>query len=380
MKKLFTTPEYKLYQSRKNLKIEKKLRKKGLSKIRRRKLYLQEIERQKQERQEKSIYNVRNKSSYKLKKKNVINPPVFAPEDFRLIENTEECLLFFRNIRNEENINTFKNLKIVLMSMKYVTQIDYGTTSILTAISDDLKYKGIVLKGDFPSDPKCKKFIIDSGILNHMVDERGNAFPKPEKSDLIFFEKGCGVLSTEDNKKISQMVMNVVNHLTGESKYCLPVKTIILEICGNSIEWGGTDNRQWLFGVKYEDEKVIFTVTDVGKGILDTLYRKFKHRITDVFTIKPNDEILKGAFNKKYGSNTQEINRNKGLPSVKSNFEQGTIKELKVLTNNVILHFDDDVQSKAFEKGKPRFKGTFYQWSMSNECINNISIGSNESN
>ena len=48
------------------------------------------------------------------------------------------------------------------------------------------------------------------------------------------------------------------------------------------------------------------------------------------------------------------------------------ITKLKVLTNNVILHFDSDGRSKTFEKGKPRFKGTFYQWEMTGECINNL--------
>lgn len=60
----------------------------------------------------------------------------------------------------------------------------------------------------------------------------------------------------------------------------MSVKTIILEICGNSIEWSGTDNKQWLLGVKYESDRVIFTVTDVGKGILETLYRKFGKKFT----------------------------------------------------------------------------------------------------
>ena len=87
---------------------------------------------------------------------------------------------------------------------------------------------------------------------------------------------------------------------------------------------------------------------------------------------KSNDEILKGAFDKKYGSTTKEDNRNKGLPAVKANFKQGTINNLKVLTNNVILHFDNDALSKEFEKGTPRFKGTFYQWEMTNDCLTKL--------
>jgi len=169
-------------------------------------------------------------------------------------------------------------------------------------------------------------------------------------------------------------VKRVVNHLTEKEEHCLSVKTIILEICGNSIEWSGTDNKQWLLGVKYESHKVIFTVTDVGKGILKTLYRRYNKKIYDFFKNKTDCEILSGAFEKKYGSATQKVNRNKGLPSIKANYDEGNILNLKVLTNNVILHFEDSSQSKTFTKGSPWFKGTFYQWEMTNNCINKISI------
>lgn len=315
-------------------------------------------------------------TKYKIKKnvhyidQVVRRPPIIAPQDFRLIENTQECLRFFREIRSDKYASQFRNSKLVSISLEDVESIDYGTISILTAISDDLKCKNIILQGNFPKNINCKQFIIESGFLNHMVNEKNKPFMKSEKSELIFFEKGYGVLSQSDNIKISNLVKNVVDHLTGRAEHCLAVKTIILEICGNSIEWSGTDNKQWLLGVKYESDRVIFTVTDVGKGILETLYRRFGKRVYDAFLNKSDDEILKGAFEKKYGSATQKVNRNKGLPSIKSNYDEGNIENLKVLTNNVILYFEDSSKSKTFEKGSPRFRGTFYQWEMTSNCIN----------
>jgi hypothetical protein len=314
----------------------------------------------------------RSTGGFHQKRKNSTRRVAVAPNDFRLIENTEACLAFFRELRGVNYINYIKNSKNVVLSLKDVTAIDYGTISILTALSDDLKYKGVNLHGDFPSDPDCRDFIIESGFLNHMFDEKNHKFPPAEKSEMIFFEKGCGVLSEDSNKKISALVKNVVYHLTGAQEYSLTLKTIILEICGNSIEWSGTDNKQWLLGAKYEKEKVIFTVTDVGNGILDTLYRKFGLVLRDTFARKTKDEILKGAFIEKYGSTTQELNRNKGLPTIKNSFDNGTIKCLKVLTNNVILHFDNDANSRTFGKGAPRFKGTFYQMDIDKSCLNKI--------
>lgn len=361
MKKYFTTSEYK----KRNLKHAKKqFRRKLLSvaKLKAKNRLISGIPEKKKKRKLKTHVH-----------RDVIKPLVLAPSDLRLIENAEGCLYFFRDLRSQEYLSHKGKINFVIMSLKEVTSIDYGAISILTAISEDLKFNKIILKGDFPDDPYCKQFLIDSGFLNHMIDEHGKEFPKAEKSELIFFEKGSGILLIKDNIAISNTVKNVVKHLTGELKQCLAVKSIVLEICGNSIEWGGTQNRQWLLGVKYEPEKVIFTVTDVGKGILETLHRRFGAVLTDIFSIKSNLEILRGAFTEKYGSSTKEINRNKGLPAVKYNFDNAVIKNLKVLTNNVILQFDNEEFSKTFEKGKPRFHGTFYQWVMTMECINNIS-------
>jgi hypothetical protein len=353
MKKIYTTAEYVTFHNRRSLKI---------SKGKRNKKYIPE-----NLGAERSIISIPNYNNENIKL------PLIAPEDLRLVDNTEVCLLFFRNLRSMDCVSNKRNLKFVIISLKNVTQIDYASISVLTSISDDLKYKNILLKGDFPLEPISKQFMIDSGFLNHMFEEKtGKPFPKAAKSEMIFFEKGCGKLSLQDNIRISKTVKNVVNHLTGEISQCLSVKTIVLEICGNSIEWGGTENKQWLLGVKYDEDKVTFTVTDVGKGILDTLYRKHRLILVDIFMQKTNDEILAGAFNQKYGSSTQEINRNKGLPAVKHNNDIDVIRNLKVLTNNVILHFNNSNNTRTFKKGSPRFKGTFYQWEMTKECINNI--------
>ena len=353
MKKLYTTHEYKKWQSRRQRKIERKLRSKNRPTRRKRS---------------------GKRKAAKPKRVNDIKFPVVAYPDMRLLENTVKCLEVFREMRSEEALSRNHNVKFVVLNLKNVTQIDYGTISILTAISDELKFKKIIVRTFYPDDLECRKFIYESGYYNHQYDEHGKPFPKAPKSDLLFFEKGSGILSEADNIKISNLIKAVVYHLSGESKHCLAVRTIILEICGNSIEWSGTDSRQWLLGVKYEEGKVVFTVTDVGKGILETLKKRFGLVLKDIFTLKSPNDILKGAFDKKYGSTTQEVNRNKGLPAVKSHWEQGTINSLKVLTNNVILHFDSNELSETFSKGSPRFRGTFYQWEMTNDCINKIMI------
>lgn len=346
MKKIYTTPEYK---------------KKHKSK-------LDSLNKKNKVSNKPSENNFKNHQK-KVKIHNELTISIPSPSDFRLIDNTNKCLEFFREIREGNNIFLNKHRKFIKISLKNVTQIDYSAICVLKAIVGDLKYDNIFTQCEFPDDPRCKKDIFDSDFLNDFYEKGTQKFKKAEKSDFIFFEKGCGKLSDLENRKIGALVKNVIAHLTGEEKHFNPVKTILLEICGNSIEHAYAKNKHWLLGVKYEEKKVVFAVSDVGKGILETLHRKFTRKTEDFFKNKSNLEILKGAFDQRYGSSTLEINRNKGLPAVKEKAKNNDIIHLIVLTNNVILHFDNDDLSQTFDNGSARFKGTLYQWEMTKECI-----------
>jgi hypothetical protein len=221
MKKYFSTKEYSVRNKRKSKIALQKLTEKNLA-AERRIREKQKAEKKEKEKNKRSNQQKGFKSKIGHRKKvPVLKPPVEAPGDFRLIENTEKCLKFFRDIRSEDFINTIKHQKYILISLKDVLHLDYGTMSALTAISDDLKDKKIIIRGDFPDDPTARKFIEDSGFLDHMVDENNKSFAKAEKSDLIFFEKGQGKLSEADSRRISNMVKHVVTYLNGELKHCL---------------------------------------------------------------------------------------------------------------------------------------------------------------
>ncbi len=245
-------------------------------------------------------------------------------------------------------------------------EIDYCTICVLRAIISDLDYKSINTRGDFPTDSKMKEWIINSGLLNHMRNEEGRKYKLAPKSDLMFIQTGEKKLSTKDNIHISQTISKATEHLTGEAKHCKKLRTILLEICGNSIEWAGTQNKQWLLGTKYEDNHVIFTITDVGKGILKSLRRRWGTKLIDWAGGNDDIDILKGAFIKKYGSTSQKANRNKGLPAIKNGFDIGLLLNLKVVTNGVILHYDSEGQSRLL---RTEFRGTMYRWTITKESL-----------
>ena len=296
---------------------------------------------------------------------------ILAPSDFRVLENTIEVLRFFKSIRTESYWMTAKNgKKFISVDLREVTLLDYAAISIFSSIIDDLKLKDVLFRSNFPLDSGCKKLLEDSGFISQMYNEKGQKYPPSPISELIIFEQWCEKLSDADNRRLGEIVKKVVGKLTGTARHLQPIRTVLLEICGNSIEHAYTHNKHWLLGVQYLDDKVLFTLTDVGKGILKTLNKKFKYKITDAFI--SDLTVLKSVFDRKYGSQTKEINRNRGLPAIKDRADKNAIENLIVLTNNVLLHFKDSEKSITIPNGNPWFRGTFYQWELTKDSIEKI--------
>lgn len=295
--------------------------------------------------------------------------PIVAPIELCLLEQTQETLEFFNELRSELNINKRKGVSFISLDLRKVMNIDYSTVCVLLAILADLKSKSIYTHASLPLDHECYQKMLDSGLLDGMFDDNGKPYPKTNQSEYLMFERGAKKLSGDDNVRITDAVRNAVLHLTNEDKVNKNLRRIIIEICGNSIEWSQATQKQWFLGIKYEENRVIFTVTDVGRGVMASLHRRFKLKLIDLAEFKDDIDILSGAFEKKYGSASKKINRNKGLPSIKDGFDKGLLLDLKVLTNKVILHFEDFSKSEKLNN-RSEFKGTFYRWVITRKSLN----------
>jgi disulfide oxidoreductase YuzD len=82
--------------------------------------------------------------------------------------------------------------------------------------------------------------------------------------------------------------------------------------------------------------------------------------------LKNDIDVLDRAFNKKYASVTNDINRNKGLPKIKKIVTENYVDNLIVITNGVFLDFSNEANSKILNK---KFNGTFYYWELNKNCI-----------
>ncbi len=301
---------------------------------------------------------------------NELRPAIKAPKDLRLLENSEECVRFFNHIRSVKNHSFIPpKYRFVLLDLSQVQEIDYASISVLVAIYHLFKSQGIGYRGNFPNDKNCCEFFKQSGFLDFMKDENGKPFEKSETALHIRFENQDGKFSTEESKIISDVLRETNSHLSNSNTIIKPMKSILIEMFGNSVEWSKSHNKMRLMGMYKVENKVIFTATDLGEGILKTIKRKFIHQIGDFFNSRKSPEILMRAFDQKYGSSTGEPNRAKGLPSIKYAFSTNKIANLQVITNNVKLVFYDSKKSMELSD---YFTGTLYIWEVTKECLDSI--------
>lgn len=298
---------------------------------------------------------------------------VVAPKDFRLLKNTKECVEWFRTLRSMEravvNPHGQKYQRIDLYDVEY---IDFAATLVLGAILDDfvVQTPSCWCYGRLPKRQACAEYIKQSGFLNGKADGTGKPFTNFIGSESLKVERGQTRLEGTKIRDILSIEKHAAEHLIGEQKVSHRHIDVIKEICGNTFGWSNAFNRQWTLGAKFEDDKVVFVALDLGNGILESLSRRFFDILKDKFRNNSDKEILEGAFLRKYGSTSKDRNRNKGLPSIRKACEDGYIKDLCVLTNNVLLDYSDSSKNTKYINEKDlAFDGTVYSWRLDADCF-----------
>lgn len=285
-----------------------------------------------------------------------------APELFSFFKNSDFVIDYINQIDKLEKKRSTRQIRFELDNIK---DIDLGAISLLLSKINELSYYKINCYGSLPKDNVCKEFIYDSGFLDQMINvQTRKKFERNGKNLIV--NRG---FDKTDNKKTADEIKKTMLHLTGEPSRFPPLYSIIQEICSNSVEHANVEKykKNWLIASNYDNpEKVTYTLTDMGEGIIKTIKKKKLDGILRLMQIKKSTDMLSAIFNKEYSSSTLDINRNKGLPKILEVHKKGYIENLVVVTNNALYDFDNPRNARVLNRN---FKGTFYYWEINLNCI-----------
>jgi len=256
------------------------------------------------------------------------------------------------------------------ISLENVKQIDFASTLMLSAVCRELTMMKCNVKERRPQDQKCYQFLQESGFYNRRY-RNGKMIIEPGNSKIMLIKTGTKI-KQDHLKSFVSIMQQTGTHIVNDSSINIKAHLgIIKEICGNSAEWGDSNNRtkkDWTIGAKFEYGKVVFVALDLGQGILKSLRKRNEDKIKDLFKNRSEEDVLERAFKEYYGSRSKDQNRNQGLPFIMLCDAEHKIKDLQVITNNVTINFSKNIKIK-FANKQSDFIGTLYSWIVDAECL-----------
>lgn len=249
----------------------------------------------------------------------------------------------------------------VFFDFSLVEAIDNSAICVILSLVEELSFNKKDVTGNLPENQNAHEIFRQSGFFAHVKKINGNRFET--ESEILNTLVKIGRSDT-DQEYMGKEIKKAMKFLIGSECHFEPVFSILVELCGNSVEHAFIGKSHWFLSISYNEENKIvsFTFADNGQGIIKTLKRKHQ-KIIESLTLKNDGDILSRAFERKYGSRHEEqLNRNRGLPMVKKYGKY--VNNFKVITNGVILRINQD-----YGLISPKYSGTFYQFEIDINCI-----------
>lgn len=280
-----------------------------------------------------------------------------APEKFSFINNTNEVLTYFNDVRN-----FIKQKKSVFLDISGITELTPDTITLLISKLSEKESKKVILHGNAPENPILKKMFMESGLYN-FVNSLGNKKVsnknklwkhstnnevKGEMTALainackdLFKRKGIDYDTDNLYNLLVEAMSNTMNHADGKI---------------SNLDW-------WLYYYLDEPNNTIkFSFIDLGIGIFKSAsfdsYKKYAKHI-----YQGNRLLVKPFLEGKIISSrkTDHEISGKGVKQIIDCANLNEFKKFIIITNDVKI----DVKTKESEEISNNFDGTFIYFEIS---------------
>ena len=279
-----------------------------------------------------------------------------APTNFNLkSENCEEFIEFVNKIKHLG----LKKLNINIL-MEHCIDIGEGAISMFLSVIDELTKNGITITGTKPNIIIERDKLEKSGFFKYI---NGKIEVKNSVTKNTILRTG-GKSNTHID--LSSELKNANETVWGIKGRNPPLRGTIFEMIRNSYDhaFKNENNVIWHLGITHDDinKQVKFSFVDNGRGIIKSFSEGFLGQLFNLF--RDNCDVLETAFRNGIESRTGLSWRGKGLPTIFENYEEGYLKNLVVISNDVFIDFDRNI----YKKLNVPFKGTYYFWVLNEQC------------
>ncbi|QQD14267.1 hypothetical protein [Sphingobacterium sp. UDSM-2020] len=283
---------------------------------------------------------------------------LIVPQDFSLISNLDSVLKFFENCKKYNS----SICNVVFFDFHEVQNIGSGAITILLSICGWLNDQKIYIEGNYPEDHTVRTRFEKLGFLKYFRANYLSKLNSKSRSEIV--QRG---INTTNPILTARKIRDAMETVTGQQTKNTKIQGMLIELMANTVNHAYEKHQKgWYLSLDHNEieNKVHFCFVDNGGGILNTIKIRSKERIIKFLGLTDDGNLLKMAFDGKFGSRTKLTYRGRGLPLVKNNFEDGYIKNLIVISNGVYYNFE----KQSYQILDTEFEGTFYFWELNNDC------------
>lgn len=344
MKKIYTTPQYKVFHKRH---IERANRRR--------------TKKRKKRRFQKVI------PSHPIPTAPHVNRPK-APVRFCIKDNPEEVIRFVNKLNKY-----LKERKAVFVDLSAIEFMSHDAIVVLLSIMYQFKKNNIPFNGNFPKNTSCRKTLNESGFLNSLYKEKSIRYDTNDTQHKNIIRKHGNDTSGDIAKELIKICSE---NIWGKPCRCQGVYRILMELMQNTHTHANRDipgAEDWWLSVNYDSigNKECFSFVDYGIGVFSSLENKkpgsiffgMLDRLKNLFGPSDADvfsAILKGELHR---TATGKYYRGKGLPGIKEALNRNQISNLYIITNDAYA----DVCANKFVSLSNPLEGTFIYWELTQD-------------
>ena len=288
------------------------------------------------------------------------NPPLItirAPDNFSLVNNTEEVLSFFR-----EAYLVLKKGDRALLDISEIKTLTTDAIAVQVAKICDRRFlQNSEIQGNSPKNEGLRQLFLESGFFNH-VQTQGRRFNA--KNKLIHKVTKNRV----EPDLVREACLYALRHVYGNSEPVEPLYDILIEVMQNTNNHAGLERGKydWWLNIFNDpnSKKSTFTFVDLGAGIFESLpVKTFKKKFIEMFGLTNNLKLVPKLFNGEIKSRTARPERGKGIPQIFECSQDNVFSKFLLISNDVYADLKDNGNNRLLDQN---FDGTLFFWELEN--------------
>ncbi len=276
-----------------------------------------------------------------------------APDNFSLLENTDEVLAYIRKGRY-----FLKQRNPIRFDISEISNLTPEVIPLLISHLNDPSFgNSMPIHGNAPNNEKFKKIFTESGFYKHV---RSKTKFETSKNNIMHRESNFKVMPDIAGDSV-ELILNNGNY---DDSSIEPIYNIFIELMSNTHHHANLksygSSKWWLYVfVDNENKKTSISFLDLGVGIFKSVVVKnYLKKIGRDLKLVDNSTLVKDLLNGKIQSRIEIDNeiRGKGIPQIVEYSKYDCFDSFYLITNDMKI----DMKNGTWKKLKENLKGTFY--------------------